>query len=583
MQEIRGLTLTKITEITTRINSTQDLHSLLTVIMDTARELLESEGASLLLYDWATDELIFDIVRGPRGEVLAQRRIPPGMGIAGMCATSKQAIIVNDAANDPRVLKQIDQDIGFSTRNLLAVPMMARTRLIGVLEVVNKTAGRDFDRTDVKLLNFLSNMAALAIRNRQLYEDLRDRVDELNCIYEISQRIALKETLDEVLEAILGAIAEVLDVERLSVILKSADSSGMAVVKMLGFNLEDHDMRIDPNEGIAGMVFKSGDPLLVRDIEKDLKAPNDRYKNYKTKSFISVPIVQGTHVIGILNAADKKDGQPFDSFELRVLTTIATQLADATSRLLARQREIELQNYRKDLETAAMIQMNSLPEIPSRIAGLEIATRYEACKDVGGDFYDLIYHSEDRISLLMADVAGKGVPAALFMEYSKTLLAGQIPRNLDPVTTLTRVNLEMYKKSKLGIFVTVMLIQLEKELGRFRLASAGHNHQILCRSNGKIESLSARGTPLGVFEDCEYLEQVVEYSPGDLLLLYTDGITEACNNSFEEFGEDRLFEVVEKNWNAAPTGIIEIIFNEVALFQAGHEPSDDATMMVVRL
>ena len=583
MPEIRGLTLKKINEITTRINSTQDLHSLLTVIMDTARELLNAEGASLLLYDWSTDELIFDIVRSPRGALLAKRRIAPGQGIAGMCAKSRQPILVNDAKNDERVLKQFDQEAGFETRNIVAVPMMALDRLMGVLETVNSIDPRGFDTTDIRLLTYLSNMAALAIRNRQLYEDLRDRVDELNCIYEISQRIGLKETIDEVLEEILHAIEAVLDVERLSVILKD-DNENMRVAKTKGFTVEDHDFRIDPSDGIAAMVFKSGDPLLVRDIEKDLKIPVGNASKYRTKSFISVPILQDGKVIGILNAADKKNGEPFDSFELRVLTTIGTQLADACMRILSRQREVEIQNYKKDLETAAMIQMNSLPEIPSVISGLEIATRYEACKDVGGDFYDLIHHSDDRISFLMADVAGKGVPAALFMEYSKTLLAGQIPRNLDPVTTLTRVNQEVFRKSKLGIFVTCMLIQLEREFGRFRMASAGHNHQILLRQDtGTAESLSGRGTPLGVFDNCEYLEKIVEYRPGDILILYTDGITEAHNSSYEEFGEERLFEIVQKSHASSPRQLIDVIFSEVMKFQAGVEASDDATMMVIKL
>jgi serine phosphatase RsbU (regulator of sigma subunit) len=252
--------------------------------------------------------------------------------------------------------------------------------------------------------------------------------------------------------------------------------------------------------------------------------------------------------------------------------------------MLSRQRQRRLNEYRKDLETAALIQMNSLPEIPSQIAGLRIATLYNACRDVGGDFYDLHYHSEDRISLVMADVSGKGVPAALFMEYSKTLLSGQIPRYLDPATTLTRTNKEIYRHSKMGMFVTLMLIQVERNLGRLRLASAGHNHQILFRMNtGDVESLSAKGSPLGVFEDTEYLDRVIEYNPGDLLLLYTDGITEAYNESFEEFGEERLFELVRANRDAAPDDLRDEIMRRVGDFTAGVEPADDATMVVVRL
>ncbi|MCB1325148.1 MAG: SpoIIE family protein phosphatase [Spirochaetales bacterium] len=581
---MRGLTLARINEITIRINSSEDLHGLLTVIMDTAREFLDSEASSLLLYDAESEELIFDIARGSHGGLLARRRIGAGQGIAGLCARDRQPILVNDAAHDARVLKNIDQELQFETRNLLAVPMLARGQLIGVLEVLNTSDRRDYDRTDVRLLTYLSNMAALAIRNRQLYEDLRERMEELNCIYEISQSARDRESIDSLMDSMLEAINRVLGAERLSIVVEGDFGSGLRVARTYGFSVEDHDRRIDPEEGVAGIVLRSGDPLLVRDFERDLRLTVPQSERYATKSFISVPIMQDGRVIGLLNAADKRNGEPFDSFELKVLSTVAQQFGDALMRIQARQKDIEIQIYRKDLETAAMIQESSLPLVPERVAGLELATRYEACREVGGDFYDVIYHSDDRISLLMADVAGKGVPAALFMEYSKTLLSGQIPRNLDPAGTLQQVNNDIYRNSRTGLFVTVMLIQVERELGRLRLASAGHNHQILVRARtGEIESLSARGAPLGIFPDQEYGELVVSYEPGDLVLLYTDGITEAWDEQFNEFGEERLFATVREHLNDSPRTLIDAVFEAVKAFCPGVEAADDATMLAVRL
>ena len=581
MKAMRGLTLTRINDITIGINSAESLDSLLTVIMDTAREFLASEASSLLLYDRETDELIFDIALGERGRSLTSQRIPAGQGIAGACARDRIPILVNDAARDGRVFKGLDRESGFVTRNLLAVPMTAAGALIGVLEVLNTRDGRDYDNTDIKLLSYLSNMAALAIRNRQLFDDLAERVFELNCIYEISESIRDQDDIDGLLEAVLAAVDRVLGVARLSVVFREGDAARIA--KTRGFTLENQDVWIDPEAGINGLVFRSGDPLLVRDMRKDLRLEPENADRYGTLSFVSVPMSQGREVVGVLNAADKRDGTPFDYFELKVISTIASQVADACTRILSRAREREIAAYRKDLETAAMIQQNSLPRIPALVAGLEIATRYEACKDVGGDFYDLIYHSEDRVSLVMADVAGKGVPAALFMEYSKTLLASQIPRNLDPVTTLTVSNRLIHENSQMGIFVTCMLIQVERDVGRLRLASAGHNHQILLRSDGAVESLSARGKPLGIFDDSEYEERVVEYSAGDLLLLYTDGITEANNEALDEFGEDRLFELFRSLGSARPQAIVDRIYVDLNEFRAGFESSDDATMMVVRL
>jgi serine phosphatase RsbU (regulator of sigma subunit) len=289
-------------------------------------------------------------------------------------------------------------------------------------------------------------------------------------------------------------------------------------------------------------------------------------------------------VIGILNVADKKNGMPFDQFELKVLQTVASQLSSAYQRIEARKREFEIKIYKKDLETAAEIQRNSLPDIPSEIAGMEIAAGYRACRDVGGDFYDFHYHSDNMISLVIADVSGKGVPAALFMEYSKTLLGSFIPRFLHPVKTLQEVNEELIRNSRMGLFVTVMLIQIERDLRRIRVASAGHNHQILFRRSIKqIELLSAKGPPLGAIPDAEYKEKIYHYEPGDLLVLYTDGITEAYKENYVQYGEDRLFEMIQKNYEKKPKELVRLIFDDVQNFINGFEMMDDATLMIVRL
>jgi len=582
-QKKEYLTLSQISDIVFRVNSEQDLESLLTIIMDTARSLLKTQGASLLLYEEESGDLIFDIARGDRSNILARKRVPKGQGIAGECARTRKHIIVNDAQNDPRLLRVIDQSSGFITKKLIAVPMLARDKLIGVLEAVNTIDGRDFSQKDVRLLMFLSEMAAIAIHNRRLYDELKNRVEELNCIYEISQTIYQYDQVEQLLDGILHAISQVLEVERLSIILKEGKTD-FYVKKTLGFTLEEKDIRIDPEKGVSSIVLKSGEPLLVRDMVKDLGLSQENVVRYKTKSFISVPIKKDQEVIGILNVADKKNGMPFDQFELKVLQTVASQLSSAYQRIEARKREFEIKIYKKDLETAAEIQRNSLPDIPSEIAGMEIAAGYRACRDVGGDFYDFHYHSENMISLVIADVSGKGVPAALFMEYSKTLLGSFISRFLHPVKTLQEVNEELIRNSRMGLFVTVMLIQIERDLRRMRVASAGHNHQILLRRSIKqIELLSAKGPPLGAIPDAEYKEKIYHYEPGDLLVLYTDGITEAYKENYVQYGEDRLFDMIQKNYEKKPKELVRLIFDDVQNFIEGFEMMDDATLMIVSL
>lgn len=579
-----AVTLSQVSDITTRINSEQDLPSLLTIIMDTARELLRTQGASLLLHDPNTDDLVFDIARGERSGILARRRVPRGQGLAGECARTRQPIVVNDAQTDPRLLRSLDEASGFVTQKLVAVPMVAGGELIGVLEAVNTTDGRDFVRKDVRLLSFLSSMAGIAIRNRRLYADLMDRAEEINCIHEISQTIHEHDDLETMLDAILSAIERVLVVERLSIVLRDATHTDFRVRRTRGFSLEENDLRIDPDRGVVAMVLKSGQPMLVRDVVRDLGFSTENAGRYRTASFISVPIMMEDRVWGLLNVADKKNGNAFDQFELKVLTTIASQLSSAYQRILARQREVEIRMFRKDLETAAQIQKNSLPELPGEVAGVRIAARYRSCREVGGDFYDYYYHSDNLMSFVIADVSGKGVPAALFMEYSKTILGAYIPRLINPVKVLDEVNEELIRNSRMGLFVTVMLVQLERDMGRMRIASAGHNHQILYRARtGTIELLSGQGPPLGTFGGAEYREKIYHYDRGDLLVLYTDGISEAQRGEFEQYGEDRLIETIRRAGENEPADVVEAIFRDVDEFTGPAEPFDDATLMVVRL
>ncbi len=586
MSESRSITLGQINEITTRINSEEEITSLLSIIMDTARDLLDTEGASLLLHDEPTGELVFNVISGESNVSLREKRIPAGEGIAGECALNRHAVIVNDASKDARLFKDIDEQINFNTRNILAVPMIARETLIGVLETVNTVDGRKFSGKDIRLLSYLANMAALAIQNRRLINDLNIRVDELNCLYEISQAMQRNDSIEEILSDVLNTVHNVLKVNRLSVVIEDDHEFQTPIIHTLGFSIsEEEKINIRNHEGILGKVYREGIPLLVSDYLQDLEYVPEFADRYATRSFISVPIRKDGRVVGVISVADKKSAAPFDQFELKVLTTVASQLAESLFRFQARKREAELAVYRKDIQTAAEIQRNSLPSIPSRLSGLQIGSRYESCREVGGDFYDLIYHNEDRISFLIADVAGKGVPAALFMEYSKTLLAGLIPRYLDPVSSLRAANEEIYSNSRIPLFVTMMIVQVEREFRRLRIASAGHNRQILYRAREKeIVEMSAKGTPLGAFSGTEYIENVVSYDPDDLIVLYTDGVTEAEGvRDLDFFGEERLFEAIKELGDQEPEEIIEGVLERIRDFGKGREPSDDTTILVVRL
>lgn len=572
-----------------QINSTEDLHDLLTVIMDTAKDLLNCEGSSLLLYDLQENSLIFDIVRGSKGNLLANQKIPLGQGIAGIVAETREPLVVHDAQNDERVLKSFDKKIRFQTRNILAVPLLAREKLVGVLELVNTRDKRDFSEEDLQLLSYLSNQAAIAINNRQLFTDLHIRMEELKCIYEISQTISTNVDFARNADNIVEAIQRTLGVNRVSLILKQTNSNSLFIQSHVGLLGIEHTSVSENTESISRHVLSTGDPLIVQDIEKDPALYRlSSSGNYKSKSFISLPIIYENRTLGVLNVSDKENNEVFDLFDYRVLSTIASQLADAYVSYTLYEDNMSMQQMKKDLAMASLIQKNSLPQLPSELLGLEIAYYYEACEAVGGDFYDVSLMGDNLITFVIGDVSGKGVSAALFMEHVKTLLQGYIPRFKNPRTSVSELNRKILQESRSSLFVTCMVIQVELESKQLRYASAGHNHQLLLRRRDAIiELLSGKGPPAGTFKIDKFTEEVTPYEKGDVLFLYTDGVTEATNADLLQYGEQRLLQLLQGTLNSgkefSAQDYIDLVLNDMQQFTGNFAIADDLTILTVKL
>ncbi|TGK27576.1 GAF domain-containing protein [Leptospira gomenensis] len=578
----RQLSLSLISDITARINSTDDLEELLGIIIDTTKDVLNSEGCSLLLYDRDEDCLVFNVVKGTKGESLTELKVPRGKGIAGMVLETLEPVIVNDAANDPRIYRNIDDTVGFVTNNLICVPMSTQGEIQGVLEAVNSLGRKEFTNKDIKVLQYLSDLAAIAIRNRRLIRDLRLRANELDCLFQLSQAISNIAEMDQFLNLTVHSISDVMGAERVSLIFFNSKNGKYELKKSIGFSLEEEEQFINEKEGVIRKILETGEPILVQNTSV-LTEDWIRPERYKTKSFISVPIRQDGKIVGILNAADKKSGDSFDEADQNILSTISNQIAEAYNSLLSKEQKEKLNSIRRDMQIASQIQLNSLPNIPKKIQGLELETSYIASKEIGGDFYDLIYHNPDEVSVLIADVSGKGIAAALFMEFSKTIIAGEVSRNSSTSISLMSANRIIQEKSGYFMFVTVMLVRINMAKRRIRYSSAGHNEQLLYKAKEKkVISLSGKGMPLGIKES-EIDEHEIDYSPGDLLILYTDGVSEAMNESSEMYGLENLTRLIERNGEMPLGTLKELIIDTTDAFRGDADPHDDYTLFMVRL
>jgi sigma-B regulation protein RsbU (phosphoserine phosphatase) len=264
-----------------------------------------------------------------------------------------------------------------------------------------------------------------------------------------------------------------------------------------------------------------------------------------------------------------------------VLTNLVKERRTATERDKYR-RELERRTY--EMEIAGGIQQSFLPESPPRIEGVELAALNLPAKEVGGDFYDFIPVSQDKWGLVIADVSGKGVPAALFMALSRTLVRANAIGNATASQAIRRANDLIVEDDRVNMFVTLFYSVLDPTGKTLTYVNAGHNPPLMLRREGRdIALLEAKGIALGVMSNIGLEEREISLQKGDMVVLYTDGVTEAINNKEEQFGQARLISIAEKNCNLPASELVKRIQQEVTEFSQGQPQFDDLTLMILKV
>ena len=245
---------------------------------------------------------------------------------------------------------------------------------------------------------------------------------------------------------------------------------------------------------------------------------------------------------------------------------------------------IELERKKQELKIASDIQRSFLPETTPQIEGIELSASNVSALEVGGDFYDFIPITKNKWGLLIADVSGKGIPAALFMALSRTMIHASTMGNSTVANSMEQANKLIFADTKSGAFVTLFYGIIDSKQKTFRYVNAGHNPPILLKeASNEIVLLKARGIALGAVEDIKLQEAEIKLTPGDEVILYTDGVTEAINQKKEQFSQERLIKVIKDNRNLSAQDLMEKIQNEVKLFVDNQPQFDDVTLMILKV
>lgn len=319
-------------EVSEVLNSSLNEEEILERAMEGAMNLVDAEACSLLLLDEYKGELYFRVAIGRKAERLRDVRLALGRGIVGMVAKTGQPILVNDAANDPRVAREVDQMVGFTTRNLLAVPVRMRGKTWGVMEAVNKKGGRPFSKWDLLEFSSLSHQVAIALENLYLLRNYQAQIARLEKLQEISS--VLNSSLDQkdIRKRAIDAAMQLMDAEAASLLLLDEKTGELYFEVALGEKGEEiREIRLKPGQGIAGHVAQTGEAVIVNDVQQDPRFARqvDHKSGFVTRNMVCVPVKARDKTLGVLQAINKRDRSDFQQRDLNEFISLGHQVGIA--------------------------------------------------------------------------------------------------------------------------------------------------------------------------------------------------------------------------------------------------------------
>lgn len=413
---------------------------------------------------------------------------------------------------------------------------------------------------------------------------LESRVADLSSLIQVTNIISSTLDLDELLGLVMEKAQEVMRAEASSIFLVNDKTNALECQVALGSHSDKvrKIIRLAKGQGVAGWVWEKSKPLIVPDVSKDQRFYSniDQQSGFRTKSILAVPLENKERIIGVAEVINRADGGEFTDYDLNLFTTFCRQVALAIENARVHQMELDQERLRQQLESAKEIQQSFMPQkLPQGENGIfDIAARNLPAISVGGDLFDVLMIDDRHVGVLIGDVSGKGIPAALYMARLMSDFRFYVQKCKKPQLLLEMLNELLVDRSRHGMFVTLQFAIIDIWTGQLVHGDAGHLPLILIR-NGEAQALPrASGPPLGIMKEMPYGDQKMALAPGDILVLYTDGVIEAKNTNSKEFTMERLLEVLNQRWPSA-NKVVEECLRQVSLFTKSSPQNDDITLV----
>ena len=573
-----------LSEVARMVSSTLDQESVINMILAQLENVIVYHRVTVMLFV-DQQELMVVAGRDKFGLDHFKTRVPVGKyQFNGIVLETKRPLVVPDVASDPRWCPTAATR---GIRSFIGVPLLVKEAPIGLLTVSRRDAN-PYTEEDAQTVFAFATQVAIAIHNAQLHERAQERNRRLALLHQIS--LAVNATLD--LRTLLSSASRIL-VENFE-----ADHSGILIFDE--YLTVGEVMAEYPDQAAVGVQIpltdyplmtelrRTAQPQAVFDAQHDplLRPVWDVMRTLGIQSILIVPLISQGQLIGSFSLDSIAQPRQFTASEIELCQTIASQLAMAMNN--ARLLEQERTRLEQELATAQQIQISLFPARAPTIPGLRITGMSEPARKVGGDFYNYFVFDADHIGIAAGDVSGKGMQAALMMALSVGFLSTAARQDLSPAALLEQVNQQLRPhtlRNRKNTALSYLRLTRQTASARWTVqaANAGFMAPVIRRLDGAVEWLEVGGLPLGMTLETHYTEEQTTLAPGDMLILSSDGVVEAWNQTRELYGFERLTACLAAAPGDDPQALQHYLLTELQAFRDGTEAHDDLTIVIVNV
>ena len=464
-------------------------------------------------------------------------------------------------------------------QEILACPLIRRGALLGVIEVFLAEPSGTSVHDDLAYLTVLSHQFAISLNYFKRTEQLERKSLEEEKLAQVSQRISSSLDPDELLDIIISALRSLIPHDAAGIYLLEKHSQEIQRMVVYGYELDiNQDRLLEVGRGARQLAGQTQTAVILQNL-----AQFPLYVNARTsaRSAMVAPILSNNRMIGVFTLeSDEEDVYTYD--DLALFEKFSHQAALSIEKAQLHQALLEKNRLEQELSIAREIQMSFLPRSEPPLAGFDVAGLNLPSSRVSGDYFDFIKIVEGQWGIVIGDVSGKGIPASLIMASFRASLLAEIRNNYAISTIMSKVNQLLWESTDANQFVTAFYGVLDESRSVLTYCNAGHNPVILIRGDGSWMKLETGGLVLGAFADSVYQESLIEIKPHDMLLLYTDGVTEIYNEANEEFGVERLLDLVNGHPQLTAKEITSLVQSNILNFAADQTIQDDFTLVVLK-